>query len=548
MTLQDFRIGTRLGGGFAAVLTLLALSTVAGDALHARNKSDLLDGISVAQKKSELTTAMRSSLLQSAIAIRNIGLLADVEAMQKEEALASANKKRYAEARDKLTAAGLSSEEKPIVDELASLDIEMEKPFQDAIGAIRAFDSATGAKIIISKIDPLSQQAIAKIEELVQVRQRVTAKVTADSAAVDAKLTALLYALGFVGIAVGGVLAWLITRSIVTPLKQSVAVAERVAEGDLTARIDTLGKDEIADLLNALNRMNAGLSVIVGNVRAGAETITVAASEIATGNADLSSRTEQQAASIEETASSMEELTTTVRQNADNARQANQLATHASQVAVSGGAVVAQVVSTMGSINDSSKKIVDIISVIDGIAFQTNILALNAAVEAARAGEQGRGFAVVAAEVRNLAQRSAAAAKEIKGLIGDSVDKVSIGSKLVEQAGTTMGDVVASIKRVSDIVGEIAAASHEQSAGIEEVNRAIAQMDEATQQNAALVEQAAAATESMQDQAAGLSVLVSTFKISSAPTDQNSGDFGRRIEPYETMTGVKPVEIPKLFL
>jgi methyl-accepting chemotaxis protein len=248
-------------------------------------------------------------------------------------------------------------------------------------------------------------------------------------------------------------------------------------------------------------------------VRRGTETITVASGEIASGNADLSSRTESQAGSLEETASSMEELTSTVRQNADNARQANQLVVNASEVAVKGGAVVGQVVSTMGSIKDSSRKIVDIIGVIDGIAFQTNILALNAAVEAARAGEQGRGFAVVASEVRNLAQRSAAAAKEIKGLIGDSVEKVDAGSKLVDNAGATMEEIVTSVKRVADIMAEITSASQEQSSGIEQINQAVSQMDEMTQQNAALVEQAAAAAQSMQDQAVELSRAVSIFKL-----------------------------------
>jgi methyl-accepting chemotaxis protein len=252
---------------------------------------------------------------------------------------------------------------------------------------------------------------------------------------------------------------------------------------------------------------------IVVQVRTGTDTIASASNQIATGNLDLSSRTEQQAASLEETASSMEELTSTVRQNADNARQADKLAQSASDVAGKGGAVVSEVVDTMGSINESSRKIVDIISVIDGIAFQTNILALNAAVEAARAGEQGRGFAVVASEVRSLAQRSAGAAKEIKTLIGDSVEKVDAGSKLVEQAGATMAEIVESIRRVTDIMGEITAATGEQAAGIEQINQAITQMDDVTQQNAALVEEAAAAAKALQDQAGGLSQLVSVFKV-----------------------------------
>ena len=295
----------------------------------------------------------------------------------------------------------------------------------------------------------------------------------------------------------------------------AAGIARRIAEGDLGVHIE-VGAHDRSSLLHAIRAMRDDLAKIVSEVRDGTDTIATASNEIATGNLDLSARTEEQASSLEETAASMEELTSTVKQNADNARQANQLAASASEVATRGGAVVSQVVDTMASINDSSKKIVDIISVIDGIAFQTNILALNAAVEAARAGEQGRGFAVVASEVRNLAQRSASAAKEIKALIGDSVEKVEVGNKLVSDAGQTMDEVVASVRRVTDIMGEITAASSEQSAGISQVNQAIAQMDAATQQNAALVEQAAAAAESMQGQAARLLQAVRVFHLETA--------------------------------
>jgi len=308
--------------------------------------------------------------------------------------------------------------------------------------------------------------------------------------------------------------SYVVTRSITTPLADAVALARKVANGDLTSRIEVTSKNETGQLLAALRSMNEGLVKIVSEVRGGTELISAASQQIASGNADLSQRTEEQASSLEETASSMEELTSTVRLNAENARQANQLAAGASEVAVQGGEMVGQVVKTMASINESSRKIADIIGVIDSIAFQTNILALNAAVEAARAGEQGRGFAVVATEVRNLAQRSAAAAKDIKVLIGDSVEKVDAGAKLVDQTGETMGKIVNTVKRMTDIMAEIAAASHEQSAGIEQVNQAITQMDQVTQQNAALVEEAAAAAESMQDQALTLAQAVAVFKLS----------------------------------
>ncbi|OZI74677.1 methyl-accepting chemotaxis protein [Bordetella genomosp. 12] len=325
--------------------------------------------------------------------------------------------------------------------------------------------------------------------------------------------------------------ALFISRKVLKPLVEAGGHFDRIAGGDLTARVEVRSSNEIGQLFGALKRMQESLTRTVSSVRRGVDEINVGAREISAGNTDLSSRTEEQAASLEETAASMEELASTVRQNADNARQANQLAARASDVAERGGSAVSEVVQTMQGISASSRKISEIVSVIDGIAFQTNILALNAAVEAARAGEQGKGFAVVAGEVRSLAQRSAQAAKEIKGLIEDSVGKVSAGSQQVERAGATMQEIVASVKRVTDIMGEISAASQEQSSGIEQVNRAITQMDEVTQQNAALVEQAAAAAGSLQEQARYLSEAVAVFKVNAGevidvPTRQLAGAAG----------------------
>ena len=363
-----------------------------------------------------------------------------------------------------------------------------------------------------------NQETIAKMSAAIAAHREYNMQVGA-AASEEAKQILnhadwLAGLIGIISIAVVALMGITLARKLVSSLHQAMAVAKAVAEGDLTQRIDVSGTDEVAQLMGSIKDMASSLEAICTQIRHGTDAIATASAEIATGNMDLSSRTEQQAGALEETASSMEELTSTVKQNSDNARQANTLANAASNVAVDGGVVVSQVVETMAAINDSSRKIVDIISVIDGIAFQTNILALNAAVEAARAGEQGRGFAVVAAEVRNLAQRSASAAKEIKTLIDNSVEKVDSGTKLVDQAGVAMNNIVTSIQKVNDVVSEISNASHEQSSGIDQINQAVMHMDESTQQNAALVEQAAAAASSLQDQATRLTQVVSVFKLS----------------------------------
>ena len=368
-------------------------------------------------------------------------------------------------------------------------------------------------RVFEQEYEPVANQYEEGLRAMVSVQRKAMDVIEKEIQATYQNGMKMMAMLAGLLIALATLCAYMITRSITVSLNQAVAVTSRIASGDLTNTIETSAKDEIGDLMRSLRSMNDGLVRVVSNVQVSAQEVAGRSAEIASGNLDLSSRTEEQAASLEETASSMEELTSTVKQNADNARQANQLAVSASDVAVKGGDVVSQVVTTMGSINDSARKIADIIGVIDGIAFQTNILALNAAVEAARAGEQGRGFAVVATEVRTLAQRSAEAAKEIKELIGDSVGKVDAGSKLVGQAGATMTEIVDSVKRVTDIMAEIMAATQEQSAGIDQVNQVIVQMDQVTQQNAALVEEAAASAESLQGQAGKLAQDVSFFKV-----------------------------------
>ena len=364
-----------------------------------------------------------------------------------------------------------------------------------------------------SNLPEAFKKAHAAMDAILQFNLNGTAEAaTAVANKVSAAENTMLVTL-VVSLVVGGALIWLIPRSVIEPVKQAVAIAHSIAEGDLTHRVQVQGNDEMGQLLSSLDRMQNQLVSVVSNVRSGSESVATASAEIAQGNHDLSARTEQQASALEETAASMEELGSTVKQNADSARQANQLAMNASTVAIQGGEVVGQVVETMKGINESSRKIADIISVIDGIAFQTNILALNAAVEAARAGEQGRGFAVVASEVRSLAGRSAEAAKEIKSLINASVERVEQGTALVDKAGSTMTEVVSSIRRVTDIMGEISAASSEQSSGVAQVGEAVGQMDQATQQNAALVEQMAAAASSLKSQAQDLVQVVAVFKL-----------------------------------
>ena len=540
MELRSMRIGTRLGIGFGVTLVILVLVLVGSNILSTRNQAALISGIGNANAKVMLAEKMKSAFLEGAVAMRNIGIQSDLDAMKKEHSTVQAKQKEYNAAREKLVATGLTSEESNIVNTISAINTDITKPFADAMTQALSFNGEGAAKIITSQVDPLSQQELTQIDKLAEAEKAIAQQIQESVIASDKKQATLLYLFGAIALAIGVGVSWRLTESITRPLRDAVAVAKRVASGELTSKITIIGRDEISDLLQSLKEMNDSLLHIVGNVRQGTNTISTVSCEIAAGNADLSARTESQASSLEETAASMEVLTNTVRQNAENARQANQLVISSSEFALKGGKVVGDVVVTMGSIKESSRRIVDIIGVIDGIAFQTNILALNAAVEAARAGEQGRGFAVVASEVRNLAQRSASAAKEIKTLIDDSVSKVDIGSRLVDEAGKTMDDMVESIKHVTDIMSEITSASQEQSAGIGEVNQAIAQMDELTQQNAALVEQAAAAAESMQDQAKKLAQAVSVFKLE----DDNRGSAANNIGSQQTNTNTTRTGAP----
>ena len=513
MNIQNMKIGARLAMGFGAVLLLLIGTTVVGvsrlGALNEGTRTMSEDRYPKVVDAYEIT----GNLNQVARSMRNVVIFTDPEVVQKEIATIANAKAKNTALLERLEKTIHTDKGKEIFKTVTQARANYAAPQEAFVKLAVEGKKDEATKLLLTTVRPAQLAYFKGLEELIKYQGDLMHQGGEDATDQYYGARNMMLALAALAALLAGTIAWWVTRSITQPLKEAVNVAQKVAAGDLTSRIEATSSDETGLLLQALKEMNESLVRIVGEVRGGTDSITSATKQIAAGNADLSQRTEEQASSLEETAASMEELTGTVKQNADNARQANQLAAGASSVAVKGGAVVGQVVSTMSSINDSSKKIVDIISVIDGIAFQTNILALNAAVEAARAGEQGRGFAVVASEVRSLAQRSAAAAKEIKALIDDSVQKVGDGTRLVGEAGKTMDEIVTSVKRVTDIVAEIAAASQEQSSGIEQVNQAITQMDQVTQQNAALVEEAAAAAESQQEQAQSLTQAVSIFKV-----------------------------------
>ena len=511
--LHHIRIGTRLGVGFAIVLLLSILASAIA-LVHARQAADATHAMLDGPLAKERIVSDWYVLIYSAIARTTLIAKSSDDTLSKTFASEIASSaKRGGELQKSLEPLLTSETEKSTYAQLVTLRAAYQAAKDKTMKAKLAGDAVLAAASFETSFMPAAAAYQTQVSEFLKLQRRAIDDAGRANDEAYRKSAATQLALSVLLVALGGVCAWLIARSITRPLRAAVEVASRVAQGDLSQRITVDSRDEIGDLMQALQAMNASLMTIIGQVQSGSSTMASASSEIASGNLDLSSRTEQQAGSLEKTAATMEQLTSTVKHNADNARQANSLAQAASQTAVKGGAAVAQVVTTMASINDSARKIVDIIGVIDGIAFQTNILALNAAVEAARAGEQGRGFAVVASEVRNLAQRSAGAAKEIKSLISDSVSKVDAGSKLVNDAGVTMEEIVGSVRRVTDIMAEITAASDEQRTGIEHINLAIVEMDNVTQQNAALVEEAAAAAASLQDQAAHLAQVVSVFQL-----------------------------------
>ena len=515
MLLAQTSIRTRLGLGFGLVLLLLVAVAATSLARLADSNRNVEALASVSMSKLVASSQAVETILRTARSTGDMFLLDDEQQIKTEIVSVRRNQAQVKAMLDGLEKSIASDVERRLFQTIVQARDNYVPREDEFLKVASSGDYASAKDVLLQRARPAQLKYVEAIRAFARDQVARSAR-DADRTADDYQFTrGLIVALASLAVVLGVVFSWWITASITGPIGNAVAAARRVADGDLTLELKLAsgGRDETGQLLQALAQMTQNLRTLVGEVSARAHAVSDTSAQIAEGNLDMSRRTEEQASTLEETAASIEQLTATVSQNAENARQASQLSVGASNVARQGGDVVGRVVGTMNGISGSSRKVSDIIGVIDGIAFQTNILALNAAVEAARAGEQGRGFAVVASEVRSLAHRSAAAAKEIKALIGDSVDKVDAGTKLVDAAGKTMEDIVGSVKQVSDLIAEIAAASQEQSSGIGQVNTAVAQMDRAVQQNAAMVEQAGAAAESMRDQARLLLEMVSRFKL-----------------------------------
>ncbi|MBJ9660527.1 methyl-accepting chemotaxis protein [Burkholderia gladioli] len=521
--MKNMKVSSRLIIGFG-LLTILLLAIAAGAFYGLGQLNSQLDSIArVNNTEARFANQLRASIQDRAIAVRNLALVTDPQDMAREADRITQQERIYADAYQQLSRmftdeAGTTEREKTLLAALKQDEAAAMPPFRKSVQLALNNDAAAAARELLQNARPAQRIWLARAVELANFEDQLNEQAQREAVATYSNVRALIAVIAGSALLVAVGTTILIARSILRQLGGEPSMAQyaaaQIADGNLMIDLPVTRGDS-SSLMASLETMRAKLASIVQGIKTSAESISIAAGEVAQGNVDLSQRTEEQAASLEETAASMEELTSTVKQNTDNARQGSTLAAAASQTASSGGEVVRQVVGTMADITSSSQKVSEIISVIEGIAFQTNILALNAAVEAARAGEQGRGFAVVAGEVRTLAQRSAVAAKEIKALIETSVSHVAAGSQLVSSAGATMDEIVRSVRRVTDIMGEIASASAEQGTGIEQVNVAVTQMDEVTQQNAALVEQATAAAQSMADQAESLRAAVSIFKVES---------------------------------
>ncbi len=519
---NNLKVGARLAFGFAAVLGLMVIISAISLSRLAAIKADLAAVTGEAPER--LVGKLRDLARYQSVTLRDVVLQDDPAFKKKEIDLMRKAHADYDHTAQTLVA--MLADGDPVKSELDKVAATLEAVKAANITAIdrsMSDDMAGAAEVVREVVRPAQLAHVAALDKVMESIQHASQVRNEQADAAYSRAVALIVALSITALVLGLVIAWLIQRSITRPLNLAVEVAQAVADGDLAREIKVGSMDEVGRVLEALKTVNARLSSAMLQVRVTAETMQTSSSEIAAGNADLSHRTEQQASSLQQTAASMEQLTATVKQNADTASSASQMAGSASAAAAKGGEVVAQVVSTMHAITESSKRIADNIGTIDGIAFQTNILALNAAVEAARAGEQGRGFAVVAGEVRALAQRSANAAREIKTLIGASVDNVEAGSRLVGDAGSTMAEIVRQVQGVSDLIGEISSATLEQTSGIDQVNQAVSELDKVTQQNAALVEESAAATESLRHQAGQLVDAVNVFRLDLSVSATHTG-------------------------